>query len=59
MDLRTCTANEYINGDNELPVCDEMQDDWDDQFISNLAAHEDEEQERVLKTMNLTLSLLL
>ena len=33
----TCSAQEYVNGDNDLPFCEEFDDDnWDEQFLSNL-----------------------
>ena len=33
----TCSAQEYVNGDNDLPFCEEFDgDNWDEQFLSNL-----------------------
>lgn len=33
----TYSAEDYVNGDNDLPVCEEFDgDNWDEQFLSNL-----------------------
>ena len=40
----TCSAEEYVNGDNDLPFCEEMDsDDWDEQFMSNLTTSQSQE----------------
>ncbi len=45
MGTNSCSANEYINGDNTLPVCIEFDDDtWNESFLESLCATvEDEE----------------
>ena len=33
-----CSADEYVNGDNNLPICVEFKDEtWDDRFLECLA----------------------
>ena len=35
--ISACSMSEYINGDNELPVCVELDDDhWEDNFTESL-----------------------
>ena len=39
----SCTADEYANGDSDLPFCEEVEDDWDEQFMSNLTTDDENE----------------
>ena len=43
----TCSPQEYVTGDDNLPVCDDAGDDWDEHFLAELsrdqAEPEDEE----------------
>ena len=35
--LGTCSVSEYINGDKELPVCTDLDDDhWEENFMQSL-----------------------
>ena len=33
----TCSPQEYVTGDDNLPVCDDAGDDWDEHFIAELS----------------------
>ena len=36
-----CSLSEYISGDNELPVCADLDDDhWEDNFMESLTQQE-------------------
>jgi len=42
----SCSADEYINGDNNLPVCLELDDDkWEENFLDSLTEPTGEEAE--------------
>ncbi len=43
----SCTLDEYVNGDNDIPVCNDLDSDtWDSAFMSNLGGeNEDDEDE--------------
>ena len=39
--IDACSTSEYINGDNELPVCADLDDDyWEDNFMESLTQQE-------------------
>ena len=33
----TCSPQEYVTGDDNLPVCDDAGDDWDEHFLAGLS----------------------
>ena len=33
----TCSPQEYVTGDDNLPVCDDAGDDWDEHFLVGLS----------------------
>ena len=35
-----CTVDEFLTGDSDLPVCVEMDDNWDTEFIAELGSHQ-------------------
>ena len=39
----TCSPQEYINGDDDVPVCEDG-DDWDEQFLQKLSADQHPEE---------------
>ena len=42
-DLDHCSVEEYIDGDFSLPVCVELDDEWDENFLSGLTREEDQD----------------
>ena len=33
----TCSPQEYVTSDDNLPVCDDAGDDWDEHFLAGLS----------------------
>ena len=41
----TCSPEEYVTGDNSLPLCDDAGDDWDDRFLASISQEQAETEE--------------
>ena len=56
----TCSPQEYVTGDDNLLVCDDAGDDWDEHFLVGLSRNQtDTESQRIKKTTRMILSHLL
>lgn len=38
----TCSPEEYVTGDNSLPVCDDTGEDWDERFLASISQEQAE-----------------
>ena len=52
MPTDSCSSQEYVNGDNDIPVCQDMDSEaWEEDFLLQLGKEDEEEEEEVEDSM--------
>ena len=52
LQIAACSSQEYVNGDNDIPVCQDMDSEtWEEDFLLQLGKEDEEEEEEVEDSM--------